>query len=591
MRFFAIVLILAFASAACSIGNPISHAYQDPKKGVEQRAEDLLRRMTDDEKMEMLRGSGAMLTRPISRLSVPAIQLADPVTAYPPDVAMAATWDTKLTGRVARLLALDALAHGRDQVLGPDVTRTGYGEDPWLAARLAVAYVSAMQNEGVIPTLTNFPGTNSTDERVLNEIYLPPFRSAIEEIGLWSIQSGSTDPHVLTDILKYNWGFKGFVIAQAGAVRDPLAAAQAGIDLEMPGVDLKPFVAQGRLGRDAVDDKVRRILRAMFATTVFDRGQQAKNQTITPEHRFVAHEAAVESIILLKNDLLKNDGYVLPLQTEKGRNIALIAPHPLERMQARAGSRFHVEYAPTGSPSAAADLARRSDVAVVFADSPALVEAVAKANRRTVVVLGTASLANVAASARQAPAILCAWDTEREDGQAIAEILFGDANPSGKLPITVAKEPPDSAGIYVGYRYFDQHTIEPLFPFGHGLSYTAFEYTDLKISPQTPRYGQLVQVTLNVRNRGSRAGAEVVELYVHQAKSSADRPPKELKAFSRVELKPGETQTVSFELDRHAMSFYDPLVKDWGTEPGVFDLLVGSSSRDIRLKGSLELFR
>jgi beta-glucosidase len=164
-------------------------------------------------------------------------------------------------------------------------------------------------------------------------------------------------------------------------------------------------------------------------------------------------------------------------------------------------------------------------------------------------------------------------------------------NPSGKLPITVAKTSLNAHdGIYAGYRYFDKNGIEPLYPFGFGLSYTTFEWSELRIFPASPRYGQTVQVIVRVKNTGSRVGAETVELYIHQLKPSVERPPKELKAFSRVELKPGESRDVSMTLDRHSLSFYDPQQKDWATEPGVFEVLLGTSSRDIRIKGSLELF-
>jgi beta-glucosidase len=185
-----------------------------------------------------------------------------------------------------------------------------------------------------------------------------------------------------------------------------------------------------------------------------------------------------------------------------------------------------------------------------------------------------------------------AWDSGKEAAQAATDVIFGDVNPSGKLPVTVPKAPVnDRDGIFVGYRYFDQHNIEPLFPFGFGLSYTTFDWSDLRIFPATPRYGQQVQAVVKLRNTGTRAGTETVELYVHQVKSSLERPPKELKAFLQVELKPGESRDVPLSLDRHSMWFYDPAVKDWATEPGVFEVLAGPSSRDIRLKGSFRLFQ
>jgi beta-glucosidase len=197
------------------------------------------------------------------------------------------------------------------------------------------------------------------------------------------------------------------------------------------------------------------------------------------------------------------------------------------------------------------------------------------------------------------------WYGGEEGGHAIADVLFGDANPSGKLPVSFVKEWKDSPayghypgenlqvdyaeGIYVGYRYFDKQKVEPLFPFGYGLSYTKFEYSNLQISPASVSSGKPVEVSLRVRNSGSRAGAEVVELYLHDGHSSEDRPIKELKAFRRIQLAPGEAKVAQFTLDRSALAFYSTAKKDWVAEPGQFDVLVGSSSRDIRLQGSFNL--
>jgi beta-glucosidase len=234
-----------------------------------------------------------------------------------------------------------------------------------------------------------------------------------------------------------------------------------------------------------------------------------------------------------------------------------------------------------------------------------LIQAVAKANKRTVVVLYAGGPVLMDPWLSQVPAVLVAWYPGQEAGPAPVTVLFGDANPSGKLPVTFIKAWKDSAaypnypgenltvnyaeGIYVGYRHVDKNKIEPLFPFGHGLSYTTFEYGDLKISPAEVGEGQPVTVSLNVKNTGKVAGAEVVQIYVGDKESSIDRPVKELKAFGRVTLKPGESQTVTFTLNRDALSFYDEARKAWVAEPGAFTVEAGSSSRDIRLSGSFTL--
>ena len=226
-------------------------------------------------------------------------------------------------------------------------------------------------------------------------------------------------------------------------------------------------------------------------------------------------------------------------------------------------------------------------------------------NRNTIVVFNAGAPVNVSRWVGEVPSVLDVWFGGQEIGHAIADVLFGDVNPSGKLPFSFIndfKESPAygnypgenlhvkyAEGIYVGYRYFDKHSITPQFPFGYGLSYTSFGYSDLKIKPGKAASGQTFEVSLKLRNQGKRAGAEVVELYVHDGHSSVDRPVKELKGFRRVELAPGKSATVNFKLDKNSLSYYSTQKKDWIAEPGTFDVLVGASSADIRLKGSFEL--
>ncbi len=563
MRLPAAVLLAALTTIGCSIGRSPAFPYQNPKTSVERRVEDLLRRMTPEEKLALLKGA------PNQRLGIPAIHTDDGASAgriFPPGIAMAAAWNPDLVAQEARVIARDELARGYDQVLGPAInTNDGYGEDPWLASRMTVAYVGALQGEGVIATLGRFPANNAdgvkADERTLNEIYFPPFRAAVEEAGAWSIiPSSPSNPKVVTDVLEKDWGFKGFVTTPAASIGGT---------------------------QDVDDDKVRRLLRAMFAAGIFERGVAGKSAD-SEDRRAIVWNAAVESIVLLKND---RD--VLPLQTGKVHSIAVIGRAlAVPGIRERAGTMFQVGYASGDSVKEASDLAQRSDVAIV-AGPDDLIQAIASANRNTIAILSEGSPVHPARWINQVPALLSAWLPGQDSGHAIAAVVFGDFSPSGKLPFTFprdSRQAAANAGIYVGYRFADKHNIEPLFPFGYGLSYTRFAYSDLKVFPATPRYGQLVQLALKVGNTGTRAGAEVVQVYVHDVKSSVDRPVKELKAFQRVELKAGETREVTFELDRRAMSFYDPVVKTWATEPGVFEVLVGASSRDIRLKGSLELF-
>jgi beta-glucosidase len=234
-----------------------------------------------------------------------------------------------------------------------------------------------------------------------------------------------------------------------------------------------------------------------------------------------------------------------------------------------------------------------------------LIEAVAAANKNTIVVIVAGAPVTMTRWLGRVPAVVQAWYGGQEAGHAIGDILFGAQNPSGKLPVTFPRQWSDSPayghypgdnlhvaydeGIYVGYRGFDRKNVEPLFPFGHGLSYTRFDYSGLKITPAKAAAGKPVEVTARVRNSGSRAGAEVVQLYVHDVKSSVDRPVKELKGFRRVMLNPGQAQDVTFTLDKPALSFYSAAKDDWVAEPGAFEVWIGASSRDIRLKGAFEL--
>jgi beta-glucosidase len=270
-------------------------------------------------------------------------------------------------------------------------------------------------------------------------------------------------------------------------------------------------------------------------------------------------------------------------------------------------------------------LAARSDAAVVVVgyspalesegfdrpsmDLPAgqddLIQAVAAANEHTVVVVAAGAPVNMTRWIERVPAVLYAWYGGEEAGHAVGDLLFGVAVPSGKTPVTFPRRIEDSTawghypgkdlhveygeGIYVGYRGFDRSGVEPLFPFGHGLSYTTFEYSGLEVSPKAVKRGDTVDVTLRVRNSGARPGAEVVQLYVRDPESSVDRPEKELKGFRRVMLQPGETRPVSFTLDRSALSFFDPGKREWVAQPGAFEVLVGASSRDIRLRGAFRL--
>jgi len=706
-------------------------AYKDARLTPQRRADDLLARMTPEEKAGMLAGSGWMESHPNERLGIPAIKMADGpmgvrnwagssaltsvaatppfyATAFPAGVATASSWDVELVRAEGRAIAQQAKALGRDMILAPtvNVARTplwgrnfeGYGEDPYLAARMGVAYVRGVQGEGVIPSVKHFAANNqeferhrideTIDLRALNEIYFPAFRAAVEEAGAWAVMSAynkvngrwcAENPFLLTETLRKRWGFEGLVVSDWGSTYSTAGTIAAGMDLEMPGGErmrawlarpetqksgndggwlteekVLAALASGEVKQSTVDDSARRILLVMFKAGLFDRPHAGGGEVETPEHRAVARRAATEGMVLLKNE-----GHLLPLDPARVRSVAVIGPcttvartggggsslvrpkdpvTPLAGIAEAAGARIEVSHAlgvamegeeagvdARGARDEAVRLAARSDVAIALVgyssrlesegfdrksmDLPAgqddLIGAVAAANRNTVVVVAAGAPITMTRWIEHVPAVLYAWYGGQEVGHAVGDLLFGVAVPSGKLPVTFPRRIEDSTawghypgadlhveygeGIFVGYRGFDRGKVEPLFPFGHGLSYTTFEYSGLAVSTPQVKAGGQVQVGVQVRNTGTRAGAEVVQLYLHDVESSLPRPEKELKGFARVTLRPGEARTLTFSLDPSAMAFFDPGKGDWVVEAGAFEVLIGASSRDIRLKGGFSL--
>src|SRR6201998_2556979 len=710
-------------------------AYKNAARAAYRVVADLLKQMTLEEKATMLSGSGWMESASIARLGIPAIKMADgpmgvrswagssavtnssantvkvETTSFPSGVAMASTWDTALVQREGQAIAQEVKALGRDMILGPTVNINrvplwgrnfeGYGEDPYLSGQMGVAYIRGVQGQGVIPSLKHFAANNeeyerhrvnaTIDERTLHEIYLPAFKAAVEEANVWTVMSAyekvngkyfAENPYLLTDVVKKEFGFKGFVVSDWGSTYSTAPTVNAGMDLEMPGGPpmqawlVRPpthaprigdcwltadkvlaEVKAGKITEATIDDNVSRILRVILLSGIMDRPHTATGEVDTPEQQKIARDGETEGIVLLKNQ-----GSLLPLDSSKIHSIAVIGPNalvartggggsslvrpkyavsPLDGIKKRAGESIQItsalgvgmegEDAAHDTPEArandlkgAADAASKADIAIVVVgrynklesesfdvktmDLPAgqdeLIAAVEKANPHTVVVLNTGDPVTMTKWLDTTPALLDMWYGGQEGGNALAAILFGDANPSGKLPVSLPKKFEDSPaaknypgqnlevnyaeGIYVGYRYYDTKNVEPQFPFGFGLSYTTFEYSDLRVIPFVTHSGTVKSegtlVSLKVRNTGSRAGAEVVQLYVHDGHSKIDRPAHELKAFSRVELKPGESKPSQFTLDNSAFEYWSPETKEWTMGPGPFEIQVGASSRDIKLK-------
>ncbi len=701
-------LILSVGIARAAADLP---AYRNPTLPVELRVDDLLGRLTLDEKLAFVHGASTFSTAGIPRLGIPerwmddgpmgvredvlrnsfapANRHDDYVMCMPVLIDLASTWDPDAATAFGNVIGEEARMRGKDIMLGPGVNimRTPlngrnseyFGEDPYLAGRMAVGYIRAVQSHGVASCVKHFVGNNQEtqrgsidvemDERTLHEIYLPPFRAAVRDAGVWAVMAAynrfrgqycSENDALLNGILKKRWGFKGIVISDWGAAHDTDGTVRGGLDVEMgtnrdnyDGFHMarafKEGILSGKYPLSLLDDKVRRSLRVMIATGVLDTREPGS--ICTPAHRAAALRVAEEGIVLLKNT-----NNALPLDPSKLRSIAVIGENatrlqayggdsarikalyevtPLEGLLHRVGSRLNIITSPGYSSAAgttpamiaqAVAAAKAADVAIVVGglirerpydcegadrtslDLPwgqnQLISAVVAANPRTIVVLVSGSpVAMDQAWLSRVPAVLEAWYGGSEAGNAIAHVLFGDVNPSGKLPCTfpirLSDSPAHALGAYpgkngvehydegllVGYRWFDTKKIQPLFPFGFGLSYTTFAYSNLRVERLSEAGGPVARVSVDIENTGEREGAEVAELYVHEEHPRLFRPEKELKGFQRVFLKRGEKRTVTFLLDRRAFSYYDPAAAGWVMDPARFDILVGASSRDIRASG------
>ncbi|WP_302062434.1 glycoside hydrolase family 3 C-terminal domain-containing protein [uncultured Duncaniella sp.] len=638
----------------------------------------------------------------------------DSCTAFPALTCLAATWNPDMSLLYGKSIGEEARYRKKDILLGPGVNiyRTPLngrnfeymGEDPYLAGEMVVPYIKGVQDNGVAVCLKHFALNNNevnrhttnvvVDNRTLYEIYLPAFKKAVQEGKAWTImgsynlykdQHACHNQYLLNDILKGEWGFDGAVVSDWGGTHDTDQAIHNGLDMEFGswtnGLSngasnaydnyylANPYldkIRKGEVGTEELDDKVHRILRLAFRTTM-DRNRPFGSFN-SPEHLEAARKIGEEGIVLLKNDRS-----LLPLDLSTPKKVAVIGENavkmmtvgggssslkvrhevsPLEGLKRRLQGIADVSYArgyvgdPTGeyngvttgqdlrddrSPEAlmaeAVDLARNSDYVIFVGglnkaagqdceDSDrsglglpygqdALIEALAKANPNLVVV-------NVSGNAvampwvGEVPAIVQAWFLGSEAGNAIASVLTGDVNPSGKLPMTFPVRLKDvgahalgaypgvkrvdspivdleyKEGILVGYRWADTKKVKPLFPFGHGLSFTEFTYGNPVADKSVMTDSDTISISLDVSNTGRTAGAETIQLYISDPKSSVIRPDKELKGFQKVFLQPGESKTVRFSLNKDDLSYFDAERHEWVAEPGVFIAKIGASSGDIR---------
>ncbi|HEY5370168.1 MAG TPA: glycoside hydrolase family 3 C-terminal domain-containing protein [Hanamia sp.] len=507
-------------------------------------------------------------------------------------------------------------------------------------------------------------------ERALREIYFPAFKASIENANSWSIMSAynkvrgeycSENDYLLNKILRGEWGFKGIVISDWGGTHSTVAAANNGLDVEMgsrPPYDsyyfAKPLldsVKAGKVSEKTIDDKVRRILWVLYKTSLSK--SMAKGSLNTPAHSQTVYDIASESIVLLKNDK-----HLLPLNTAGIKTIAVIGDNatrtnhsggfgagvkakyeitPLQGLQNALGKKVQINFAQgyraklnDDDPSLiteAVNTAKNSDVAILFIGGnrdyesesrdrkdlslpfgeQALVDAVTAANANTIVVVIGGAPYDINKIKKDNHTIVWSWFNGSEGGHALADVLTGKINPSGKLPFTfpVALDespafylhtfPGDNLtavykeGILVGYRWYDTKNIAPLYPFGYGLSYTNFNYSGLKTDKKTYNINDNITITTMVKNTGKRAGKETVELYIGKPNSAVERAEKELKAFKKVMVPAGKEVMVTLSVPVKSLAYYDEGKSKWVVEAGKYNLMVGKSSRDIEAKETISI--
>ena len=662
-------------------------------------------------------------------------QTNDSCVAFPALTCLAATWNPDLARLYGESLGEEALYRNKSVMLGPGVNifRTPLngrnfeymGEDPWLASRMVVPYVQGLQSKGVAACVKHYALNNDEEyrhqvnvivsDRALHEIYLPAFKAAVQEGGAWAImgaynlyknQHNCHNVIMLNKILKQDWGFDGVVISDWGGCHDTDEAVRNGLDLEFgtwtDGLTMgktnaydayylaaayKQAIQQGKYSTKELDEKVRRVLRLFYRTTM--NRHKPVGFLCSESHYDAALKIAKEGIVLLKNDMVKKDkAPLLPLNFQKMQRILVVGENAIKMMTVGGGSsslKAQREILPLDAlqqmvngklsngkltfargyvgdtvqsyngvtvgrslyetrsqaelTAEAVEKAREADVVIFFGglnkrdhqdceghdrlsyDLPyaqnEVIEAILKINPRLVYVNISGNPAALPWIAK-VPAVVQAWFIGSEAGEAIASVLTGETNPSGKLPFTwyasldqcgahatgaypgtwrtdrkiIDEEYKE--GLFVGYRWIDKFSndkssnsklsngkLNPLFPFGYGLSYTTFKLGKVTANTQELTPNTQITFTLPVTNTGSVAGSETIQLYISDLESTVERPVKELKAFQKVFLQPSETKQVSLTIDKSALSYYNDQTGQWTAEPGEFKALIGTSSRNI----------
>jgi len=710
----------------------LAQTYQSKLLGHETEIDNIIKQMTLEEKIDMLHGKNMFSSAGIPRLGIADVEYADgpfgireemephswnsarlttdSATFFPTGSALAATWSTEWAYAYGRGMSREARLRGKDMILGPAIniqriptggrTYEYLSEDPLLSGMLAVAYTKGSQDDGTAVCLKHYALNNQEDyrgfvdvrisDRAMHEIYLRPFEMAVREADAWGVMAAynkvngrwcSENEHLLSTVLRQQWGFSGMVISDWGGVHSTVDAVKAGMNVEMPGSRfmgqaLLDSVKAGKVSEAVIDQRVREILRVRLTVKPIAK-EVANSQPVgNPEEMNTALQVARRSIVLLKNDVL------LPIDTKRVKHIAVIGENavkkmalggvgagvktrceitPLEGLQAVLGNNVKITYVPgyksfdregrnkRQSPQQSADpqlmaqavkAAKKADLVIFFAGDNREVEtegsdrksialpsgqdelaiALAKANKQLVTVIVSGGPVDISTVDEVSGSLLVSWFNGSMGGQALAEMLTGKISPSGKLPMTWPKQlgdvPAYATGSYpqniqdnnqgdifvditrnrsndrnqqlianyaeeslVGYRWYDTKQASVAYPFGFGLSYATFQYSDLKVQPTAEGFN----VQFELSNQSAVDAEEVAQVYMSRPSSRIERPVKELKGFQRVALKAGEGKTITIPVRRTDLCHWDASAQTWMLEPGSITILVGGSSDHLPL--------
>ena len=735
----------------------VAQSYSTKLLSHEQQIDEIIGSMTLEEKVEMLHGKNMFSSAGIPRLGIADVEYADgpfgireemephswnsahlttdSATFFPTGSALAATWSTEWAYAYGKGMSREARMRGKDMILGPAIniqriptggrTYEYLSEDPLLSGMLAVAYTKGAQDDGTAVCLKHYALNNQEDargtvdvritDRAMHEIYLRPFEMAVREGDAWGLMAAynkvngrwcSENEHLLTTVLRRQWGFPGMVISDWGGVHSTVDPVVAGLNVEMPGSRfmgkaLIDSVKAGKVSEDVINQRVREILRVRLTVKPIDKAVANSKPVGNDEEMLTALQVARRSVVLLKNEPIvgkhalkaaKNQPWpLLPLNLTEVKNIAVIGENavmkmalggvgagvktrkeitPLEGLQTVLGGGKKITYAQgyksfgrdsrnkRQSPQQPADkqlmaeavkVAKSADLVIFFAGDnrevetegsdrksialpsgqDELAQALARANPRMVTVIVAGGPVDITTVDAVSPALVVSWFNGSMGGLALAEVLNGNIAPSGKLPMTWPRRledvPAYATGTYpqkadnsqgdifvglvnqgqnaraargsfqpvahyaeeslVGYRWYDCKNVEVAYPFGHGLSYATFQYSNLKVSPTLDGF----DVSFTLANNTQFDAEEVAQVYVSRPLSHLDRPEKELKGFQRVALKVGEQKVVTVKLRRSDLCHWDEAAQTWMLEPGNMVIRVGGSSNNLPLSATTTL--